>query len=196
MDSSLPWFMFWMKKSMEQFIGMDYERGLKMMKELIETGSVASKTNIKGVESVGPINMVGIRKQCGMDEINDAMSYAISETDKALDSQNVQCVGEKLAVYHSFDPAARTFDFTAGVILPEPTSVAGLSDWSLPESKAITVEHRGSYENLGNSWSAAYKYAEHKKLKQGKVATFEIYRNDPSTTSAEELHTDIYLPLR
>ena len=29
MDSSLPFFLFWMKKSMEGFIGMDYDPGLK-----------------------------------------------------------------------------------------------------------------------------------------------------------------------
>lgn len=37
MYGSLPWFMFWMQSSLEAFIGMDYERGLKMLKELIET---------------------------------------------------------------------------------------------------------------------------------------------------------------
>ncbi|MEL6389833.1 MAG: SRPBCC family protein, partial [Bacteroidota bacterium] len=43
MDSSLPFFLFWMKKSMEAFVGSDYDRGLNMLKKKIETGSVPSK---------------------------------------------------------------------------------------------------------------------------------------------------------
>ncbi|MCH5373544.1 MAG: SRPBCC family protein, partial [Planctomycetes bacterium] len=50
MHGSLPWFMFWMRPHMECFIGMDYERGLKMLKEWIETGQVLSKTEIRGIE--------------------------------------------------------------------------------------------------------------------------------------------------
>ncbi len=37
MDSSLPWFLFWMIPMMKTFIGMDYQRGLSMLKDLIET---------------------------------------------------------------------------------------------------------------------------------------------------------------
>jgi hypothetical protein len=43
MDSKLPFFMFWMKNMMEGFIGMDYERGLNMLKDYIEEGEVKSK---------------------------------------------------------------------------------------------------------------------------------------------------------
>jgi len=49
MKSQLPFFMFWMVSKMKTFIGMDYERGLRMLKELVETGSVASKLSLEGV---------------------------------------------------------------------------------------------------------------------------------------------------
>lgn len=45
---------------MKTFIGMDYERGLKMLKEWIETGTVLSKTNARGIETVRPMRMAGI----------------------------------------------------------------------------------------------------------------------------------------
>ena len=50
MRGKLPWFLFWMKGQMEIFIGMDYDRGLKMLKESIETGQVLSNTNVHGVQ--------------------------------------------------------------------------------------------------------------------------------------------------
>ena len=43
MDGSLPFFMFWMKKMMQNYIGMDYERGLRMLKNYLEDGKVHSE---------------------------------------------------------------------------------------------------------------------------------------------------------
>lgn len=60
MKGSMPWFLFWMIPQMEVFIGMDYERGLKMLKESIETGTILSTVNVRGIESVGPLRMAGV----------------------------------------------------------------------------------------------------------------------------------------
>ena len=84
MRGSLPWFLFWMRSQMEVFIGMDYERGLKMLKELTETGQILSQTTIHGVESVGPLRVAGIRKVCSVNEIGPAMEErfaSVSETE-------------------------------------------------------------------------------------------------------------------
>jgi len=48
MDSTLPWFMFWMKKMMTTYIGMDYDRGLNLLKDYVEDGEVHSKLNFLG----------------------------------------------------------------------------------------------------------------------------------------------------
>ena len=59
MDGKLPWFLFWMKANIQVFIGMDYDRGLKMLKELVETGQVLSDTEVMGVESVEARSLIG-----------------------------------------------------------------------------------------------------------------------------------------
>ena len=82
MRGSLPWFLFWMLPQMEVLIGMDYERGLKMLKEWIETGQILSQTKIRGVESVGPLQMAGVRKSCAMSEIGPSMEAAFAEAEK------------------------------------------------------------------------------------------------------------------
>lgn len=57
-------------------------------------------------------------------------------------------------------------------------------------------EHVGSYSHLGNAWSAANQFARDKKLKQSKVGAFELYKNDPKDTTAADLRTEIFLPLK
>jgi uncharacterized membrane protein len=66
MDSSLPFFMFWMKKSMESFIGMDFDRGLNMLKEQVEDGTVNSKLEFIGEGSYPGCQYLGITRTCSM----------------------------------------------------------------------------------------------------------------------------------
>lgn len=198
MNGALPWFLFWMRSQMEVFIGMDYERGLKMLKEWIETGQILSKMEIRGVESIGPLQMAGIRKTCSIGDAGPSMEAALCEVSRKLTQHGVTDVGEVMSVYHKLDFKAKTFDFTSGLTVPASTDAAakGLSSWSIPEMKALAVEHIGSYDNLGNPWSAAMQFARYKKLKLSKVGGFEIYRNDPQVTAPADLRTDIFLPLR
>jgi len=77
-NGSLPWFMFWMRSLMESLIGMDYDRGLKMLKEWIETGNLLSKTNIRGIETVGPLRTAGVRTSAHMSNVGPAMSIALN----------------------------------------------------------------------------------------------------------------------
>ena len=98
-----------------------------------------------------------------------------------------------ISVYHKFDVKAQTFDYTSGFAIPESVDSvpADLSDWSIPVVKALRVEHLGSYEHLGNAWSAANQFVRYKKLKQSKCGAFEICRNDPKQTPPAELCTEI-----
>jgi predicted transcriptional regulator YdeE/uncharacterized protein YndB with AHSA1/START domain len=198
MRGSLPWFMFWMCSQMEVFIGLDYERGLKMLKEWLETGKVLSETKIHGLEAVGPLRMIGVRKVCAMSDIGPSMEAAFAEATEKLAASNLRGKNEGISVYHQCDTKAETFDYTAGFVFPESagTTPSGLSSWSIPSVQALRVEHIGSYENVGNGWGAAYQYARYKKLKEAKTGTFELYKNDPNETPPAELRTEIFLPVK
>mgnify|MGYP003112525555 CR=1 FL=1 len=54
MDGTLPFFLFWMKKMMTTFIGMDYENGLKLLKDLVELGKVPFHLNFAGLPGPTP----------------------------------------------------------------------------------------------------------------------------------------------
>ena len=69
MDISLPIFLFWMKKAMEVYIGMNYQRGLLMLKDLGETGSVPSRLEFPGLEPGAPFVGVGVKRKISIDDI-------------------------------------------------------------------------------------------------------------------------------
>lgn len=197
MHGSLPWFLFWMRSMMEFYIGMDYERGLRMLKEWIETGVILSQTTIRGIEPVGPLRMAGVRKTCSISEIGPSMKAAVNEAVEYFQQHNLSVDGQRIAVYHDMSIKNASFDYTSGYVLPESATVPDkLSSWSLPAGKGLCVQHVGSYEHLGNAWSAAHQYVRYKKLKQSKLGAYEIYENCPDETPAAELCTDIVVPLR
>ncbi len=198
MIGSLPWFMFWMTSMMEAWIGMDYERGLKILKELLETGTILSETNVRGIQSVGPMRMAGVRASAHMSNVGPSMHAAVESATKLMQQNNLPTDGQMISVCHHLDMKKQILDFTSGFVIPAATGSlpSGLSEWSLPETKAFCVEHVGSYQNLGNAWSAANQHTRYKKLKQSKAGAFELYINNPENTAVEDLRTEIYLPLK
>jgi len=198
MNGSLPWFLFWMRKSMEAYIGMDYSRGLLMLKQWIETGEIHSKTSIEGIQSVGPMRMVGISRSGPLADVGRSVQESFRQLDRVLSAEDAAAAGPAITVYHRFDVVGQQFQYTSGYVMPESQEPLpeGLSQWRLPECKALKVQHVGEYQHLGNAWSAANQYARYKKLKQSRVGTYEIYRTRPPETPPSELLTEIHLPLR
>lgn len=197
MDGSLPFFLFWMTKQIETFIGMDYERGLKMLKESIESGHVASNTTVHGNQKMGPFHVVGVRSTCPIREVGPSMDASFRKAAECLEKAGLPSDGEKVSAYHKMDMKAEKFEYTSGMLFAEPIEPPpGMELWSLPETETFRVDHIGSYDHLGNAWSAAMRHVDAKKLKKSKISPFELYKNEPQNTAPEHLHTEIYLPLR
>lgn len=197
MHGKLPWFLFWMKPGIEKFIGMDYRRGLLMVRELIETDRVTSKIEVKGVESVKASTVVGLSGHCQFDDLSDKLDAAFGEAIKQKPAS--ADANAMVSIYQATsDLKAGTCDYTAGFEVPMNTPAPNEFEIrALREGPYLCLRHTGSYEHLGNAWSGAYQYARYKKLKLAKgVDSFGRYRNCPDDVDRSELITDIYLPLR
>lgn len=198
MRGKLPWFLFWMAPQMKAFIGMDYERGLKMLKEWIETGQIRSQTSILGIRSVGPLKMAGIRKASSLRDMQAAMKMGYQETKQRLSAADLPNEGEAISVYRRFDWKSQRCEFISGCLLPNSTDKlpSGLSLWSIPTINAFCVRHSGSDEHLRNAWNAARQNVRYRRLKQSRASAFEIHRHDPQKVPKAERQTDVFLPLR
>jgi effector-binding domain-containing protein len=126
------------------------------------------------------------------------MDASFAEAKQKLAQHGLPTDGTMLTVYHNCNLKTQMFDYTSGFALPDSANSVPteLSRWSIPQTRALSVEHIGIYKHLGNAWSAANQFARYKKLKQSRVGTFEIYKNDPNETETANLRTVIYLPLK
>lgn len=198
MDSSLPFFLFFMKKSMEAYIGNDFERGLKMLRDYCEQGSVPSHLNYTGFGSYAGCQYIGMKRSC---LAKDASQFMSDDFVKLM----AYCQGNEntdaracFTIYHEWDLIKGKVSYTAGVpvkSIPSPLPDGYISG-NIPAMKTYTLQHVGSYTHLGNAWSTLYSMMRNKefKLKKG-IDAFETYGNSPRDSHPNALICNIHFPV-
>lgn len=200
MKGTLPVFLFFMKKMMVAFIGSDYERGLGMMKEHLETGTVPSKVEHKGTVDRPGFYFAGKRRRCGTKELGMAMKDDFEELRRLIASGALPASTAAFSFYHSYDMVQGTCEYTSGFIYGSlPNVPSGLESGAVPAHRAVRVDHVGSYRHLGNAWSAlnSCSRAGGRKTKPLKsIPMYEVYANDAAVVPERELRTELYSPIR
>ena len=199
MDSSLPFFMFWMKKQMEAFVGMDYDRGLAMLKDYVEDGKVHSALDFKGESTFPGTKYVGIKRETSIDNIGPDMQSDIQKLGSYFEGKNSIVGGPLISIYHKWDPVKGKVSYTSAVPVKEiPDDIpAGMLQGSIPATKTYSVMHKGPYGHLGNAWTTLSMMQRNKEIKCPKnIHPWEIYHNNPHETPEKELLTEIVFPLK
>ena len=62
-ENQCPLYLFWMKRQIKLGVELDYERGLQLLKSLIETGTTESKLYIKGLVKTEETPYIGLRRK-------------------------------------------------------------------------------------------------------------------------------------
>ncbi len=198
MDGHLPFFMFWMTGKMKKMIGMDYERGLNMLKEYLETGSVSSYVHIEGILPLREQHYVGIPRTCTIKELGEVMKQDFETLYDFMEQHAISTDRIPFTIYDTFDIFKGNASYVACIPLEENVPLD--DSWvrgTVEEGDALKTMHKGSYLHLGNGWMTAISYARMKKIKTRKHPMgYEFYLNDPANTPPQELITEIYMPLK
>ena len=196
----MPFFFRFMAKKMDSFIGMDYERGLKMLKDLAENDVVYSRIEVNGVVELDSTRYAAIITETNFNELDTIMKKSYEKIFEVINSQpEVKISGYPFALYLENNFVTGYTKVIMGVPYVGKIEPA---DHVIPSVrsafKALKISHTGDYGHLGNAWAAAYMYARHMKLKKLKgESAFEVYVSDPEETMcAGDLVTEIYLPVK
>jgi predicted transcriptional regulator YdeE len=199
MESSLPLFLFWMKSMMSAFLGMDYERGLLMLKDYVETGNVPSKLDFLGPQASRAIHYVGIRRKCPKSDLPIHMTKDFGRLTEWSGSQNLQPAGRPLTICHHFECVKGMMDYTAAIpVSTAPQNLpSGFVSGVLPEGRVYSIQHTGPYRHLGNMWAAGQMHERAKVFHRNtKIPCFETYENTPDETDENALVTTVHFPIR
>ncbi len=199
MDGSWPFFLFWMKKQMEAYVGMDYERGLAMLKEYIEDGETHSKLEFKGISDFPGGQYIGITTDCTMHSLGPKMVEDFTTLWDFMKDHMDKVAGKGFSMYHKWDPVKNKVSYTSGIQVTEiPEGLpSNIKQGSIPATKIYTVGHIGPYKHLGNAWGTLYNMQRSKTFKVNKsIHPFEVYLNTPAEVAENELHTEVHFPIK
>lgn len=198
MDSQMPFFMFFMVPMMKTMIGMDYDRGLRMLKEVAEEGQVKASTTNQGLVDLDGFSYVGLQRTVSIGEIGEKMQQDFDTLTEELVHKHDLKPDQWVSLYPKISMKKGEMTYVAAI------SDEGLSEASLPPqyvrgsvtpARALEVKHDGPYDFIGNAWSMGMMYLRAKKIKQAGVP-FEKYWNHPKDVAPAELETSIYFPVK
>jgi len=198
MQSSLPFFMFFMRKAFEAYIGADYKRGLSMLKELAETGEIMSKVSIEAITDLPEVEYIGISSGGQLADLGEIMRHSFPKLEAIVASSALSACGAPYCHYRVMDPVNDRWEFIVALPVSGDASTPGFERGTRPAIKRCAhVRHTGHYIHLGNAWATAFGWMRAEKHRhKKKMGGFEIYLDDPTTTNAEQLRTDLYIPLK
>lgn len=200
MDGSLPFFMFWMKKMMEAFVGMDFERGLMMAKDVAELGDIQAKMTIEGMDNFKGCSYIGIQNEATMDDLGPLMEANYSKLmTYIMDGRQENMDGNPFTIYHKWDMINRKVKFTSCIpVHKQPTDAPeGTIAGSVPATKVHVIHQKGPYRYIGNVWSAQHNRMRSKVFKNQKsIHPMEVYLNSPKDTAENDLESRVLFPAK
>ncbi|MDX2361283.1 MAG: SRPBCC family protein [Crocinitomicaceae bacterium] len=200
MDTSLPFFMFWMKKMMAAWIGMDLERGLSMLKSHTEEGTINSKLEIKGFSQYAGCQYVGLKTTATMDGLGEAMSKDYEKLmPYFMDGRQEHMDGHAFSIYHKWELVKGQVEYTAAVPVKSIPSdlLEGMFVGNVAPMKVHTITHTGTYAHSGNAWGAQMSRSRGQLFKTNKkIHPMEVYPNSPKDTPANELISEVIFSVK
>mgnify|MGYP001134011156 CR=1 FL=1 len=142
-----------------------------------------------------PKKVVVMKGTANWDSAFDALIDSFKALTALLDKQGVKSNGNAMIVYTSTDDTG--FTFIAEIPVGQDVKNFGknMSMGQSPDGKSLKFVHRGSYDNMDNTYEAITNHLDDKKL-EAKDTFIEEYLTDPLKTAEDKLVINVYVPLK
>ncbi len=199
MVGALPFFMFWAGTMIGAFIGADFERGLMLIKDFLETGAVRSRLDFTGPQEFPGCRYIGVRTYCPVADLPTNIRRDMQKLTDWLATSGTTPTGLPFNICHKWDHVKCTTEYIIAFPISSlpATPPTGFVSGEIPACRTYTIRHTGPYRNLGNAWAAGVMRSRAKIFAaNNKIDGFEIYQNDPTTVAEDELVTILHFPTR
>jgi effector-binding domain-containing protein len=130
------------------------------------------------------------------DKTFDIISGSFKKIKTYLDKEGIKPDGLPMTIFTATDDTG--FDYQAAVPIAETPKNPPRGDIAIghsPEGKALKFVHRGSYDDLDNTYEAITNYLDDQRL-EAKDMFIEEYETDPATTDVKKLVVHVYVLIK
>ena len=142
-----------------------------------------------------PKKVLVMKGTANWDAAFDTLIDSFKALTALLDKQGIKATGNSMIVYTSTDDTGFTYLAQIPVDQDVKNLTKDISMGKSPEGKALKFVHRGSYDNMDNTYEAITNHLDDKKL-EAKDTFIEEYITDPLKTAEDKLVINVYVPLR
>jgi effector-binding domain-containing protein len=142
-----------------------------------------------------PKTVVIIKGNANWDSAFDTLIESFKTLSGLLDKQGIKPTGNAMIVYTSTDDTGFTYLAEIPVDQDPKNLTKAMSMGKSPDGKALKFVHRGSYDNMDNTYEAITNHLDDKKL-EAKDTFIEEYITDPLKTAEDKLVINVYVPLK
>jgi len=142
-----------------------------------------------------PKTVVIAKGNANWDSAFDTLIDSFKSLSALLDKQGIKRAGNLMIVYTSTDDTGFTFLAEIPVDQDPKNLTKDMSMGKSPAGKALKFVHRGSYDNMDNTYEAITNHLDDKKL-EAKDTFVEEYITDPLKTAEDKLVINVYVPLK
>jgi len=142
-----------------------------------------------------PKNVLIVKGTAAWDSAFETLLDSFKALSALLDKQGIKQAGNAMIVYTSTDDAGFTYLAEIPVDQDPKNLAKDMSVGKSPDGKALKFVHRGSYDNMDNTYEAITNHLDDKKL-EAKDTFIEEYITDPLKTAEDKLVINVYVPLK
>jgi effector-binding domain-containing protein len=142
-----------------------------------------------------PKKVVILKGSANWDSAFDTLMESFKSLTALLDKQSITRSGNPMIVYTSTDDTGFTYLAEMPVDQEPKNLTKDMSLGKSPEGKALKFVHRGSYDNMDNTYEAITNHLDDKKL-EAKDTFIEEYITDPLKTAEDRLVINVFVPLK
>src|ERR1700682_5889521 len=145
--------------------------------------------------TLAPKTVVLVKGNANWDSAFDTLIDSFKALSALLDKQGIKPAANPMIVYTSTDDTGFTYLAEIPVDQEPKNLTKAMSMGKSPEGKALKFVHRGSYDNMDNTYEAITNHLDDKKL-EAKDTFVEEYITDPLKTAEDKLVINVYVPLK
>src|ERR1700723_1432557 len=145
--------------------------------------------------TLAPKTVVVLKGNANWDSAFETLIDSFKALSALLDKQGIKSAGNPMIVYTSTDDTGFTYLAEIPVDQDPKSLTRDMSMGKSPDGKALKFVHRGSYDNMDNTYEAITNHLDDKKL-EAKDTFIEEYITDPLKTAEDKLVINVYVPLK
>lgn len=146
-------------------------------------------------QTLTPRKVVALKGAANWDTAFETLVASFKTLNAFLERQGIKPAGPCIVVYTSTDDTG--FSFQAEIPVDQDPRSLGkdMAVTQSPEGRTLKFVHRGSYDNMDNTYEAITNYLDDKRL-EAKDTFIEEYVTDPLKTAEDKLVINVYVPLK